>query len=120
MFLVAFACFLCIAGIIGHEAAPILRDYYFKDETFTVLASGASGAEMRLCGKSVELGRSGDTLTASQKIGCESDGGEIAVSFPDRPPVICRLGSVAHGYGEEYRFTVQGNRCEFLGSEARP
>ena len=112
--LTGLACLLLVVTFVAYQIVAVMwlvADIYSRKTTFEVLAPEASGAEIFFCGKPVTLSRSGEGFSAVLRIPCEGTA-EIAVYFPDRPPVICGIGYVTGGMGGEYRFKVDGDSCE--------
>lgn len=57
--------------------------------------------------------RYGSRFKASYPASCEGEG-DVIVSYPDGASVLCRIGYVAVGMGQDLRFAVHGRSCKDL------
>lgn len=82
------------------------------DNEFIVhdLGGTVSSAELRLCGKSLNLTKSGSEMRGKMPITCEGEG-SILVRFADGKETSCRIGYVTLGAEQTFEFVVEDGQC---------
>jgi len=82
------------------------------DNTFTVSdpEGMATSAELRLCGKSQNLGHSNQNFATSVPITCEADGA-VLVHLANGETTSCVVGYVTPGAVQRFDFLIKGTQC---------
>lgn len=82
------------------------------DNEFIVRDPGGtvSSAELRLCGKRLNLTKSGGEMRGKMPITCEGEG-SILVRLADGKETSCRIGYVTPGAEQKFEFVVENGQC---------
>lgn len=82
------------------------------DNEFIVRDPGGtvSSAELKLCGKSLNLTKSENEMRGKMPITCEGEG-SILVRFVDGKETSCRIGYVTPGAEQTFEFVVEDGQC---------
>jgi hypothetical protein len=82
------------------------------DNEFIVRDPGGavSSAELRLCGKRLNLDKSGGEMRGKMTITCEGEG-SVLVRLGDDKETFCRIGYVTPGAAQKFEFVVEDGQC---------
>lgn len=73
-------------------------------------ANMISSAELRLCGKRLNLTKFEGEMRGKMPITCEGEG-SILVRFSDDNETSCRIGYVTPGAEQTFEFVIEAGRC---------
>lgn len=82
------------------------------DNEFTIhdQEGEVSSAELRLCGKRLQLAKSEGKARGEMAITCEGEG-SILVRLSDGSETTCRIGYVTPGGGQTFEFAIKNGQC---------
>lgn len=69
-----------------------------------------SSAELRLCGKSLQLAKSEGEIRGKMSITCEGEG-SISVRLSDGRETSCPVGYVTPGAEQAFEFAIENGQC---------
>ena len=100
------AIILMCLGVFGLSSCKkVSNEFIIRDPEGVV-----SSAELRLCGKRLQLTKSEGEIRGTMPITCEGDG-SILVRLSDGSETTCRIGYVTPGAEQTFEFALENGQC---------
>jgi hypothetical protein len=96
---------MCFAIFGLSSCKRVSNEFIIRDPEGVV-----SSAELRLCGKRLQLTKSGGEIRGAMPITCEGDG-SILVRLSDGSETKCRIGYVTPGAEQTFEFAIENGQC---------
>ena len=98
-------CAMCFGIFSLSSCMRVSNEFIVRDPEGIVYS-----AELRLCGRRLQLTKSEGELRGAMPITCEGEG-SILVQRSDGGEATCRIGYVTPGAEQRFKFSVENGQC---------